>query len=120
MDEARPDPYGVLRHVAAMDPPGRRTISTAEAQAVLAELAQREKDLLTIEGPSWRCYARSCSKSASLAASGRAPPVSCAPNSMVSCPPEPHRRSGVRSARPATTPAVSRSPSAARTVGISR
>ena len=50
MTEARPDPYGVLRHVAAMDPPGRRTISTAEARAVLDELAQREADLLTIEG----------------------------------------------------------------------
>jgi len=50
MDEARADPIGVLRHVAAMDPPGRRTISTAEAQAVLDELAALEADLLTIEG----------------------------------------------------------------------
>ena len=50
MGEASPDPYGVLRHVAAMDPPGRRSISTAEAQAVLDELAALEADLLTIEG----------------------------------------------------------------------
>jgi hypothetical protein len=32
-----------------MDPPGRRSISTAEAQAVLDELAQHEADLLTVE-----------------------------------------------------------------------
>jgi len=49
MNKAHPDPEGVLRHVAAMDPPGRRTISTAEAQAVLDELAAHEKDLLAVE-----------------------------------------------------------------------
>ena len=50
MTEASPDPDGVLRHVAAMDPPGRRSISTAEAKAVLELLARHEADVLTIEG----------------------------------------------------------------------
>ena len=75
MNKAHPDPEGVLRHVAAMDPPGRRTISTAEAQAVLDELAalravaaEHEADLLTVEGQRHDLAERLFAQDAELAA----------------------------------------------------
>ena len=49
MTDTAPDPTGVLRHVAAMNPPGRRSISTAEARALLAEVAEHEADLQVVE-----------------------------------------------------------------------